>query len=663
MNARDVQGSSDEAAGPSSGAHRERWRRIAEMTCSFAYALEVAADGTTEIAWLSPGFTELFGYTGPEIERAADLGPMVVPPEDLPVVEAWMARAVAGERGVIEHRARTKSGDTRWVKNHAYPVRDATGRVTQVDGAVVDITERVRAEEARSAAAATLQAIVDDAPLAIIVVDRACLVTAWNPAATRLFGWSAEEVLGKPLPITREEDGPSFRHKVEEAFDGRMDPISDGLRRRKDGTEVVVSGSRALMRDAAGRPIGLVGMLADISAARREEAMRQRSESNFRTLIELSPDAVAVYQGSAVLYANARMLRLLGYTIDELVGRGPLEFVHPEDRAMVGERIRTYAVRGLETPPAEERFLRKDGVAVPVEVISIPIFFDDMPCTLVHARDLTERKRLEAQLVMADRLGSVGRLAATVGHEINNPLAYVLANLELALERLGAAPTVGARAGRPAEAAPADDALDALDARRAAEIAEMLREAREGAERVRSIVRDLKVFSRGDSDERARIDPRRVLDSCVNMATGEIRHRARLVKRYEDTPRVLANESRLGQVLLNLLINAAHAIPEDATEPQEITVSTSTDPRGRVVIEVRDTGVGMTDEVLQHIFEPFFTTKPGGLGTGLGLSICQSIVTTLGGEITVESAPGRGTSFRVFLPPAPEGDGPPSRLL
>lgn len=518
---------------------------------------------------------------------------------------------------------------------------------------------RAPAEDTLRAAAATLQAIVDAAPLAIIVVDRAGCVTAWNPAAERLFGWSAAEAMGRPMPILREQDWPEFAKQVEAAFAGAIRREVEGVRRRKDGSEIFVSGARALMRDAAGVPMGLVAMLADVTSSRHEEERRRRSESNFRTLIQLSPDAVAVYRGTAVLYANARMLGLLGYdSIEGLVGRGPLEFVHPEDRAMVGERMRMYAVRGLETPPAEERFLRRDGAPVSVEVISIPIFFDGVPCTLVHARDLTERKLVEAQLVMADRLASVGRLAATVGHEINNPLAYVLANLELALERVSPPPSYP-------PPAPSDASVPSLAFARApnAEIAEMLREAREGAERVRSIVRDLKVFSRGDSEERARVDPRRVLDSCVNMATGEIRHRARLVKRYQETPRVLVNESRLGQVLLNLLINAAHAIPEESPDPQEITVSTFTDPGGRVVIEVRDTGVGMAEDVKKQIFEPFFTTKTGGLGTGLGLSICKSIVSTLGGEITVESEPGHGTSFRVFLPPAPEGDGPPSRLL
>jgi PAS domain S-box-containing protein len=370
---------------------------------------------------------------------------------------------------------------------------------------------------------------------------------------------------------------------------------------------------------------------------------RARNEANFQIIIERSPDAVLVYQGHTIRYVNARLLDLLGYEQpDEMLGRSVFELVHPDDVLMVSQRMRNFSMRGQPAPAAKERFLRKDGAAVPVEVTTIPIFWDDAPATLVHARDLSQQTRLEAQLVMADRLASVGRLAAAVGHEINNPLAYVMANLDLALEQLSSC-----------EGLPPDRVGDVVD---------MLREAREGADRVRHIVRDLKVFLRGETEERVRVDPRRVLDSCVNMARGEIRPRARLSTHYEDTPRVMANEARLGQVLLNLLVNAAHAIPEGDAESNEIEVSTRLDQRGYVVIAVRDSGAGIPDDVKKHLFEPFFTTKGGGRGTGLGLSICQSIVAAMGGEITFDSEVGRGSTFRVSLPAAPPAPDPPTLL-
>jgi CheY-like chemotaxis protein/two-component sensor histidine kinase len=184
------------------------------------------------------------------------------------------------------------------------------------------------------------------------------------------------------------------------------------------------------------------------------------------------------------------------------------------------------------------------------------------------------------------------------------------------------------------------------------EIADALAEARQGAERVRNIVRDLRVFARGDEEARGPVALRRVLDSSINMAWNEIRHRARLVKDYADVPMVEGNDSRLGQVFLNLLLNAAHAIEEGQVERNEIRVTTRTDSDGRAVVEVRDTGRGIPQELQARIFDPFFTTKSAAEGTGLGLWICHGILQAQGGLISVESEEGRGSVFRVTLPVA-----------
>jgi PAS domain S-box-containing protein len=504
-------------------------------------------------------------------------------------------------------------------------------------------------EQARLAAALAeseerYRAVVSSLDEGITLHDAEGCIVAANASASRILGVVPEALVGATLTGPEwavidpaGEPIPPDRHPLTIALaTGEPSPLGlVGVHDRNGELhwlQLTVTPVRAWGGDPGAARA--VCSFADVTFARHEEEQRQRTEINFRTLIELTPDAMAVYQKDIVSYVNPRMVDLLGYDrAADLIGRSALDFVFPDDRALVDRRMRTFAARGLEGPPAEERFKRRDGTPIPVEVTTIPIFFDGTPATLVHARNLSERKRLEAQVVMADRLASVGRLAAAVGHEINNPLAYVMANLDLALERL------------------AEPDVSAPD--RLADIVEMLREAREGADRVRHIVRDLKVFSRGETEERTRVDPRRVLDSCVNMARGEIRQRAKLVKRYGETPPVLANEARLGQVILNLLVNAAHAVPDGDPDAHEISVATRCDDRGRVVIEVRDSGAGIPDDVKRRIFEPFFTTKGAGRGSGLGLSICQSIVTALGGEITFDSQLGRGTSFSVILPAAP----------
>ncbi len=259
-----------------------------------------------------------------------------------------------------------------------------------------------------------------------------------------------------------------------------------------------------------------------------------------------------------------------------------------------------------------------------------------------------DRTRTEARLLWADRMASMGTLAAAVVHELNNPLGVAMANLGFALEELSALETAlvaGDGEGSVELAARLAQARAQVVA-----IAEALQEARQGGERARLVVRDLRTFSRADDDHREMLDVRRVLESSINMAYGEIRNRARLVKDYGPIPPVGGSEGRLGQVFLNLLLNAAQAIREGDVDHHCIRVVTRTDEQGRCVVEVSDTGDGIAPENLPHVFEPFFTTKQK-TSTGLGLSICQSVVAALGGEIAVESGPGRGSTFRVVLPP------------
>ena len=246
-----------------------------------------------------------------------------------------------------------------------------------------------------------------------------------------------------------------------------------------------------------------------------------------------------------------------------------------------------------------------------------------------------ERRKMQEQLLISDRMASVGTLAAGVAHELNNPLAALVANLDLLARDLS------------------EVALAAELSERLRDVFAELRDARESADRMRHIVRDLKIFSRSAEDEpRGPVDVHRVLESSLRMAHNEIRHRATLLKDYTRVSLVQANEARLGQVFLNLVVNAAQAIGEGAADKNQIRVSTRQNTAGAVVVEIRDSGSGIAPDHLARIFDAFFTTKPVGVGTGLGLSICHRIVRSLGGELEVESELGAGSTFRVVLPPA-----------
>ena len=251
------------------------------------------------------------------------------------------------------------------------------------------------------------------------------------------------------------------------------------------------------------------------------------------------------------------------------------------------------------------------------------------------SRQVDERTKelLEARdrLLRSERLSALGRLSASVGHEINNPLSYVMGNLDYARSEL-------AHQGASRE------------------ILEALQDARGGAERIGKIVRELRVFGRGSRQER-RVPTNlcEVMESSIKLVMNELRHRARLVRELEAVPDVMADDTRLAQVFVNVLLNAAQAIPEDRQGNEStITVRSRALPDGMACIEVIDSGIGISDEDMRRLFEPFFTTKPQDQGTGLGLFVSMGIISSLGGRIDVDSSVGKGTTVRIVLPPAPE---------
>jgi signal transduction histidine kinase len=303
----------------------------------------------------------------------------------------------------------------------------------------------------------------------------------------------------------------------------------------------------------------------------------------------------------------------------------------------IGEKVAVEAMKA----GAKDYVLKGDLTRLPMAV--------DRELREVRVR--AEQARMREWLVISDRMASAGTLAAGVAHEINNPLAVVLTNLDLsinAFKRLRA---------EAQEMAGTGSRTAAHLSARIAQLEDPLGDAREAGQRIRDIVRDVKLFSRPDDRATGPVDVRRVIDSSCRMAWNEIRHRARLVKQYDDVPMVRSNESRLGQVFLNLLVNAAQAMPEGHHDGNEIRVTTSTAPDGDAVVQVADTGAGIPREDLERIFDPFFTTKPVEVGTGLGLAICHRIIAELGGRIAVESEVGKGTTFRLELPAARESAG------
>ncbi|MEO8212640.1 MAG: response regulator [Myxococcales bacterium] len=260
----------------------------------------------------------------------------------------------------------------------------------------------------------------------------------------------------------------------------------------------------------------------------------------------------------------------------------------------------------------------------------------------------SERRQMSARLEEAEMLASLGRVAAGVGHEINNPLTFAILNLNQSMIRLKAMDSDAANGTLVlTEREPFQARLAVLN--------EMLGDCQFGLERIRQTVSNLQRLSRHGRGDQGPLDVRQVLEESISIAWNQIRHRARLVKNCAVVPPVTGNGAALGQVFLNMLVNAAQSIAEGDAERHQITISTFVRDDDEVVVEISDTGKGIAPEILAHVFEPFFTTKPVGVGTGLGLSISRQTVTDHGGRIEVDSDVDKGTTFRVVLPVAVTG--------
>lgn len=351
---------------------------------------------------------------------------------------------------------------------------------------------------------------------------------------------------------------------------------------------------------------------------------------DFRRLAEASTDAIAVLDRHRYVYVNAAWAQSLEADPTALIGRSILDHVAEEDCSSVEQWLADENVEADRTI-AEYRFVGEDGATPLVQLSRVHLVRESGAHLLgLIGRNVTRMKRTQAKLLLADRMMSIGALAAGTAHEINNPLTYVQGNVSFVLEEV------------------TSTGSSSLTPEQTADILEALQEAQEGAERVRLIVRRLQAFARADQETMRRIDVNRVVEESVNMAFTEFRHRARLQKELGDSVVVYANAARLGQVVLNLLLNAAHALPEGRADENFIRVATRVEG-DTAVVEVQDSGPGIPPEIVGRVFDAMFTTKPVGIGTGLGLSIAHSIVNELGGRIQVTSELGAGTTFSVLL--------------
>lgn len=615
----------------------ERFDLAARATNDVLWDWDIPSDRV----WWNEAFHQLFGHDVDERTGTAAFWLEHIHPDDVARIDTGLRLALDHGRASWsdEYRFQRADGSYADVLDRGFIQRDATGRAVRMLGSMQDITARKAAEAGLRDREARLRAIIDNEPACVKLVGPDGALLDMNPAGLAMLeAESLEQVKGRSIydhiPKKAEREG----------YEGLIRRVFQGDSGRRVFTVTTLRGRRRIleshvspMRDADGRILAALALTHDITDRRKDEAkLRQQAD-----IIERAP--VAIFMADLdhrVTYSNAGAAALCGLDPGEMLGRR-VDEIFPRravERLAAGrqEALRTGQWHG--EVPLETREGRR---LVADFILSLVRDETGQPAGYLQiATDITEKKQLEEQIHRAQRLENLGLLAAGIAHDLNNVLSPVLM----------AAPLLRTRINHPSD-------LRILDA------------VEKSAERGSSLVRQILSFARGAEVEKKLLQPKHVLREVADLVTDTF---PRIIRPEIHIPSELwtvqANPTQLHQVVLNLCINARDAMPTGGTltlraRNEHFAAAAPERPAGPyLVLEIADTGSGMTPAVLEHIWEPFFTTKGEGRGTGLGLSTVRGIVADHHGHIEVESSPGFGSTFRVYLPavveePAPHASG------
>jgi PAS domain S-box-containing protein len=480
-----------------------------------------------------------------------------------------------------------------------------------------------------------LSLAVEQAKNAIFMTDPNGAINYLNPAFEEIYGYSRQEALGKtPRILKSGQYDRTFYERFWQRLLAGESVREEFVNKRRDGQLVTVETSVSSVLDSEGRRVGFIAVQDDITRRKRAEMEMRKSAERFRSLIENAQDIITVIDPQGVfLFQSPASRRLLGRSPEEFVGRNAFEFVHPEDAAGVQEALR----RVVESPDLPQtalfRFRHADGSWRMLEGIGRLLTGEDPPQLVVNSRDVTDRRALEDQLRLAQKMEAIGALAGGIAHDFNNVLTAIIGYGTLLASRLASDPS-GSE-----------------------EIDEILR----ASERAAGLTRQLLAFSRRQVLEPVVLSVNDLIADFEKLLKRLIREDVELVTRLDSSVgNVRADPGQLEQVVMNLVVNGRDAMPGGG----RLTIETanvdldeayaqrhaSVRPGRYIMVAVSDTGTGMDAETQARIFEPFFTTKEKGEGTGLGLSTVYGIVKQSGGNIWVYSEPGKGTTFKVYFP-------------
>lgn len=597
---------------------------------------------TNKVAY-SAEWKQQLGYAESEVSDDFQEWQHRMHPDDLEISLKNVRNFIKSGSGhwETEFRMRHKNGTYHWILAQASLVKDESGHPVRMLGSHLDITMRKATEAALADEAIRRRILVEQSSDGIVVLDATGKVAEANQTYANMLGYSLEEmhelhVWDWDLQRSREELLPIIKAL------GPEGEHFETQQRRKDGSalDVEVSTNGALVN---GQKL-VFCVCRDISSRKKIESELRASEERFRTLVESAPTGIFVQVDARFAYVNAAAVQMFSASSPlDLIGQSVLDRFHPDYRALVRERIQTLNQDRRAVPPMEEKCFRLDGTGFEGEFTAAPFVHNGQPGALVFFRDISERKRLEAQFRQAQKLEAIGQLAGGVAHDFNNILAATMMHLGL-LQM--------------------NDRLDA-DTRNS------LKELEVETRRAATLTRQLLMFSRRSVLDVKPIDLNEVVANMLKMLTRLIGENIELRSEAQaGLPSIEADAGMLEQVLMNLVVNARDALPKGGRiiirtsvanlqlKPDESNFERR--PGRFVCLAIADNGSGIDAETLKHIFEPFFTTKEAGKGTGLGLATVHGIVAQHKGWVEVASKVGHGTTFRVLLPALVD---PPAKVV
>jgi PAS domain S-box-containing protein len=622
--------------------NEERLRLVLQITNDGLYDWDLQ---TNEV-YYSPQWKAMLGYADEELENQLSTWLHLLHPEDRETTLKYAKDYISGiiERFEVVFRLRHKHGHYISVLSRACLLRDADNKVVRMVGTNVDITKVGRLTETRSLQEHFHRVLLSKFPFAAWLKDKEGRYQVVNVKLAEYLGLSSpEQLIGKSVHDFYQPDiADLISAEIQDVLSSgktihveKEFPVNDGDR-WFDIHQTPIS--------VDGQLVGIVGCAWDITGRKLIEKALAESEERYRRVVEVSPEAIFIHCEGRFVFMNVAAAKLLGAEKPEvLYGRLALDFVRPELRDMVAQRIKNAWLHG-DNPLIEEELVRLDGSTVLVEMVSVYLIYKGKDSVLAIARDISERRRMQDELVKTQKLESLGVLAGGIAHDFNNILMAIIGNADLAMMRIN----------------------------KESPVIENLRKIEQAAAKAADLAKQMLAYSGKGKFVVEQIDLNILLEEMLHMLEVSISKKALLrLNLAPNLPAVEVDATQLRQVVMNLVINASEAIGDksgviaittgcmdcDKSYLKDVWLIENIREGLYVYLEVTDSGYGMTKDTMEKIFEPFFTTK--FTGRGLGMAAVMGIIRGHKGAIKVYSETGKGSSFKILLP----ASGKPAELF